>query len=54
MSSAKTVQLPRYQTETSWRKTKRCIKRQTAKAMRRAGKRMLDDAPKSVIQGWAD
>ncbi len=47
-------QLPRFQTKSSWRKTKRFIKRTTGKTARRLGKKHLEDAPKSVIRGWSD
>jgi hypothetical protein len=40
--------------DTGCRKTRRSIKRQTSKARRRASKRLMEDAPKRVTQGWHD
>jgi len=50
----KAEQLPRHQTDSGWRKTKRFIKRQTGKTLRRLGKKHLEYAPRSVIRGWCD
>jgi hypothetical protein len=41
-------------TDTAFRKSRRYIKQQTAKKMRRLGKKLQEDAPKSVIKGWSD
>ena len=50
----KVEQLPRYQTDSGWRKTKRFIKRLNVRALRRLGKIHLEDAPKKVSSGWCD
>lgn len=48
----KTEQIDYQGTRPSWRKWKRFIKRQTVRAMRRIGKKLLEDAPKRVTGGW--
>ncbi len=35
-------------------KTRKSIKRQTSKLVRRMGKHLLEDAPARVTKGWAD
>lgn len=34
------------------RKARRFIKRRTVKAIRQAGKKLLDNAPRRVTKGW--
>jgi len=46
-------QLPSH-TSGTWRKTRRKIKRQTRRTVRQLGKRLLEDAPKKVMRGYAD
>ena len=41
-------------TGTGFRKSRRYIKRATAKLARRMGKRYGEDAPRRTITGWAD
>ena len=52
--SASKEQLPRWQTQSSWRKSKRQIKKSTSRYARREGRRLLDDAPARVTRGYAD
>ncbi len=51
--SACTEKLPSH-TRSNWRKTRKSIKRQTAKTLRRLSRKHGMDAPSSVIKGWAD
>jgi len=51
--SACTGKLPS-NTHSNWRKTRKSIKRQTAKALRRLARKHGMDAPISIIKGWAD
>jgi len=51
--AAQTGKLPSH-TDTSFRKSRRFIKRQTSKLARRLGKRMGEDTPVRVVKGYAD
>ena len=52
-SQAYTGKLPPH-TGTGWRKSRRYIKRATAKLARRNGRKYGEDAPRRTITGWAD
>jgi hypothetical protein len=49
----KVEQLPSH-TRPSWRKTRRFFKKMKSRTLRRLGKTKLEDAPKSVMQGYCD
>lgn len=52
-SQAYTGKLPSH-TGTAFRKSRRYVKRATAKLSRRMGKRWGEDAPVRVVTGWVD